>query len=102
MGSTIPFLERDLPLSKKTGGVFLDNNWGINGIGDAEEEIKGYYLLSYIPPEKTFSESDKEKYHSIKIKVKRRGASVHTRDGFFGNPTVLEAPAESACVAKTP
>jgi len=92
-GEYISSSGRDLPLSEKTGGLFLDNNWSLNGIGDAQEEIKGYYLLSYIPPEKTFSESGKEKYHSIKIKVKRRWASVHTRDGFFGNPSVLETPA---------
>jgi VWFA-related protein len=86
---------RDLPLSKKTGGLYLDNNWFINGIGDAQEEMKGYYLLSYIPPEKTFSKSGKEKYHSIKVKVKRTGATVRTRDGFFGNPIDLETPAET-------
>jgi hypothetical protein len=50
-------------------------------------------LLSYIPPENTFSESGKEKYHSIKIKVNRRFATVRTRDGFFGKPAVVEAPA---------
>ena len=55
--------------------------------------MKGYYLLSYIPPEDTFSKSGKEKYHSIKIKVKRTGATVRTRDGFFGKPADLEASA---------
>jgi VWFA-related protein len=83
----------ELPLSRKTGGIFLDNNYFINGIGDLEDEIKGYYLLSYIPPEKTFFQSGKTKYHKVKIKVKRKGASVHTRDGFFGEPAVLETPA---------
>jgi VWFA-related protein len=83
----------DLPLSRKTGGLFLTNNWAINGIGDAQEETKGYYLLSYIPPENTFSESGKEKYHSIKVEVKLIGARVRTRDGFFGKPAVVEAPA---------
>ena len=83
----------DLPLSRKTGGLFLKNNWSINGIGDADKEMKGYYLLSYIPPENTFSKSGKEKYHSIKIKVNRRFATVRTRDGFFGKPAVVEAPA---------
>jgi len=92
-GEYFSSISRDLPLSKKTGGLFLDNNWFINGIGDAQEEIRGYYLLSYIPPENTFSKSGEEKYHSIKIKVKRKGANVHSRDGFFGNPIDLEAPA---------
>jgi VWFA-related protein len=92
-GEYLSSISRDLPLSRKTGGLFLDNNWFINGIGDAQEEIRGYYLLSYIPPENTFSGSGEEKYHSIKIKVKRKGANVHFRDGFFGNPIDLEAPA---------
>ena len=94
-GEYNPATGRDLPLSRKTGGLFLDNNWFVNGIGDAQEEIKGYYLLSYIPPENTFSGSGKEKYHPIKINVKRKGANVHSRDGFFGNPSELEAPAET-------
>jgi VWFA-related protein len=92
-GEYDPRFGTDLPLSGKTGGLFLTNNWFINGIGDAQEEIKGYYILSYTPPENTFSKSGKEEYHSIKIKVKRKGANVHTRDGFFGDPSVLEAPA---------
>jgi VWFA-related protein len=95
VGEYDSYYGRDLPLSRKTGGLFLDNNWFINGIGDVAEEMKGYYLLSYIPPENTFSKSGKEKYHSIKVKVKLTGATVRTRDGFFGNPTDLEAPSET-------
>ena len=82
-----------LPLSPKTGGLYLENNFFINGIGDLEEEMRGYYLLSYIPPPDTFSKSGENKYHNIKIAVKRKGVTIHTRDGFFGNPAVLEAPA---------
>ena len=84
-----------LPLSQKTGGLYLENNFFINGIGDFEEEMKGYYLLSYIPPANTFSRSGRNRYHNIKIKVKRKGANVHTRDCFFGAPAVLEAPTAS-------
>ena len=81
-----------LPLSRKTGGVYLDNNFFINGIGDLEEEMKGYYLLSYIPPAYTFSRSGKTAYHDIEIIVKRKGLTIRTRDGFFGEPAVPDAP----------
>ncbi len=81
---------RPLPLSQKTGGLFLTGrNFFVNGIGDADEEMKGYYLLSYIPPEKTFDPNSTASYHRVKIKVKRPGCTVHTRDGFYGT---LKAP----------
>jgi len=76
---------RPVPLSQKTGGLFLTgNNFFVNGIGDANEEMKGYYLLSYIPPEKTFSKDSPNGYHKVRIKVKRPGCEIHTRDGFYG------------------
>jgi len=74
-----------LPLSKKTGGVIVtDSNYFLNGIGPAEEELKGYYLLSYSPPAKTFDDNHRNVYHHIRVKVKRPGIQVHSRDGFFG------------------
>jgi VWFA-related protein len=80
---------KDLPFSKITGGVFLKGPsfWHSDtGIGKANELLKGYYLLSYIPPEDTFFDDEKPSnfkgYHKIKIKVKR-GHAYH-RDGFYG------------------
>ncbi len=82
------------PLPQKTGGLFLtDSNFFLNGIDDVNDALKGYYILSYAPPETTFKPSRKNVYHRIRIKVKRRGAAVHTRDGFYG---VAEAPEEPA------
>ncbi len=76
---------RRIPLSQKTGGMFLTgNNFFVNGIGDLEEEIKGYYLISYTPSADTFKRDGHRIYHKIRIKVKRTGCEVHTRDGFFG------------------
>jgi VWFA-related protein len=76
---------RPVPLSQKTGGLFLTgNNFFVNGIGDANEEMKGYYLLSYVPPEKTFGSNNPNAYHKVKVKVKRQGCEIHTRDGFYG------------------
>lgn len=79
--------ERRNPLPQKTGGLFIENiNFYGSGIGDVNNALKGFYLLSYAPPESTFKENRKEVYHRLKIKVKRKGANVHTRDGFYGLP----------------
>ena len=73
------------PLPAKTGGVLIENsNFFLDGIGkETESLMKGYYLVSYAPPESTFNSDDKEIYNQIKIRVKRRGVQVHTRDGFY-------------------
>lgn len=79
--------ETRLPLSQKTGGLFLENsNFFVtrSGIGRVNEELKGYYLLSYTPPSSTFNPARRGFYHRIKIKVKRPGSQVHARDGFYG------------------
>jgi VWFA-related protein len=81
------------PLPRKTGGLFIkDTNFFVDGIGEVNDALKGYYILSYVPPETTFKPSRKDIYHRIKIKVKRRGATVHTRDGFYGVPETAEKP----------
>jgi VWFA-related protein len=74
------------PLPAKTGGVLIqDSNFFLNGIGKKTENLlKGYYLVTYSPPESTFKPDSKEKkYQWTKINVKRRGAVVHARDGFY-------------------
>jgi VWFA-related protein len=81
--------ERDsqtrIPLSKKTGGLFIkDFNWFADGIGAVQEELKGYYMLTYIPPSTTFRPEFGNIYHPIQIKIKRPGSEVHARDGFYG------------------
>jgi hypothetical protein len=80
---------RPIPLSEKTGGLFVtDSNFFStpSGIGRASEMIKGYYIITYIPPSDTFSKNSKNDYIEIKVKVKRSGCEVHTRSGFFRAP----------------
>jgi VWFA-related protein len=87
------------PLPQKTGGLSLSNtNFFTDGIGEVSDALRGYYMLSYTPPETTFKANRKEIYHRIKIKVKRRGAEVHSRDGFFG----VSDTAEEEAVAQNP
>ena len=73
------------PLWGKTGGILIENsNFFLEGIGKKTESLmKGYYLISYVPPPNTFNQGDKETFNKIKIKVKRRNAQVYTRDGFY-------------------
>jgi len=83
------------PMPGKTGGISVANsNFFVNGIGDeVSNALRGYYLLSYAPPPNTFKSNRKNIYHRIKIKVKRHGATVHSRDGFYGTPEPEEEPA---------
>jgi hypothetical protein len=78
-----------IPLSKKTGGLFVQlSNFFIHGIGSANEMLKGYYLLTYAPPPNTFKSNNR--YHHLKVKVARPGSRVHARDGFLGTADTSE------------
>ena len=88
------------PLPAKTGGIIVtDSNFFLDGIGkDADNMIAGYYLLSYIPPPNTF---DRDVYRSVSVKVKRKGAVVHTREGFYSrteSKTDSNTPSENPLV----
>jgi VWFA-related protein len=73
-------------LAERTGGIYLtNNNFFLDGIGrDANNMIAGYYLVSYVPPPDTFDPDRKSVYNRVEVKVKRKGATVYTRDGFYG------------------
>ena len=74
------------PLVIKTGGLNIaDTNFFVDGIGkEANSMIAGYYLISYIPPPGTFEPvNGKDVYHRVKVNVKRTGAAVYTREGFY-------------------
>jgi VWFA-related protein len=81
-------------LARKTGGIFTRNeNFFLNGVGnEVEEEMKGYYLLSYVPPANTFDKKDQRFYHKIEINVRQHGSLVFTRDGFWAKPGIAEMP----------
>jgi VWFA-related protein len=74
-------------LAEKTGGFFTFNTNNINqGINNVLTDMTGYYLIGWNPGGGTFdSAKAKELYHRIKIRVKRPGLTVRTRDGFYGN-----------------
>ena len=66
-------------IARQTGGFLVrnSNDFGLNRIADDQ---KGYYLLGYRPSDETFN----RQFHHIKVKVKGRGLSLRTREGFYG------------------
>lgn len=87
--------EKYIPLSQKTGGIIVENsNFFTHGAAPVQEAMSGYYLLSYVPPKEPSNET-RSVYHRIRLRTKRSGGKVHTRDGFFG-------PSHSADFAVVP
>lgn len=73
-------------ISEETGGLFLQGSNDINGaLRTVVEDGEGYYLIGYQPDEATAAEikSGNEKYHRIRVSVKRTGLRVRSRTGFF-------------------
>ncbi len=66
-------------ISSRTGGfmVFNSNDFGF---GRVMNDQQGYYLIGYRPSEETFN----RQFHHIKVRVKPRGLTVRTRQGFYG------------------
>ena len=66
-------------IARQTGG-FLIRNSNDFGLPKVMEDQNGYYLIGFRPSEETFNRN----FHHIKIKVKGRGLTVRTREGFYG------------------
>ena len=74
-------------LAKETGGMFIhDTNDISRGLGEVLADQQGYYLLGYSPDSGTFDQKTGKKFHSVKVRLKRPGLQVRTRNGFFGVP----------------
>ena len=66
-------------LANATGGVASVNTNNFKaGLEKILARSRGYYLLGYSPSEKFDA-----KFHKISIKVKREGAHVYAREGYF-------------------
>lgn len=71
-------------LAEQTGGVAIKDNNDFNlGIEKILNNQKGYYLIGYTPDGDTFDPA-KRRFNKFTVKVKREGATVHYRNGFFG------------------
>lgn len=77
-------------LARETGGFAVLNNNDINvGVTRVMKDNESYYLLGFDPDDEQFDVKYRNKYHSIKVKLKRPGLQVRTRAGYFGVPETL-------------
>ena len=66
-------------IARQTGG-FMVRNSNDFGLKKVMQDQEGYYLIGFRPAEETFNRN----FHHIKIKVKRSGLTVRSREGFYG------------------
>src|SRR5258708_812161 len=83
-------------LAEQTGGfaVFNTNDLA-RGLGRITDDVRGYYVIGYVPPDGTFvRQGQKPQLHKISIDVKRPGVRVKTRKEFLGvsDPPDIASP----------
>ena len=66
-------------IARQTGG-FLIRNSNDFGLRRVMDDQRGYYLIGYRPGDETFN----RRFHHIKARVKGRGLTLRTREGFYG------------------
>lgn len=70
-------------LAKETGGLAIYNNNDLSSGIEKMLDDQSYYLIGYQPDAETFDPA-KRKFNKLTVKVKRDGARVRYRSGFFG------------------
>ncbi len=70
----------------QTGGRAIVNNNDIAlGLKIISDDLRGYYVIGYNPPDGTFAAPGKTpRFHNVSVTVKRPGLRVRTRKGFLG------------------
>jgi VWFA-related protein len=87
-------------LAERTGGrAILNSNDVAGGLRRIGDDLRGYYIIGYNPPEGTFAEPGKTpRFHKLSLKVRRPGVRVRTREGFLGEsdaaPRAASTPEE--------
>jgi VWFA-related protein len=79
-------------LAKETGGFPIINQNDISGGVNKILEDQSYYLVAYQPDAETF-DPNVRRFNKIEIKIKRDGAKVRYRSGFFTSPKTAEETA---------
>jgi VWFA-related protein len=70
-------------LSAQTGGLLIQSTNDLDGaFRRIEEDIRNHYVLTYTPSNAKFD----GRYRTIEVKVRRPGAVVHARHGYFALP----------------
>lgn len=73
-------------LAEGTGGTFVRNNNHLDdGVRRILEGEKSYYLIGFRPDDELFDPvRGRVRFNKLSVKVKRDGARVRTRNGFYG------------------
>ena len=81
-------------LAEQTGGfAVLNTNDLARGLGRITSDLRGYYVIGYVPEDGTFAARGKTaRFRKIAITVKRPGLRVKTRKEFLG----ISDPQETA------
>ena len=76
-------------LAGETGGLFIGgtNNPGAR-LRQVDEDLHGYYLLSYSPKNQDFN----GQFRQINVKVNRPGVEVQARKGYYALDTSYDTP----------
>lgn len=77
-------------LADQTGGFLIANSNDLRGgFTRIDTDMRNYYVLTYVPTNATFD----GRFREIGVKVKRSGARVRARKGYYAvRPTVSGAP----------
>jgi VWFA-related protein len=76
-------------LSKATGGFLIgDSNDLALGLHKLGEDTRHYYEVAYAPGDPRYD----GRFHRVSVKVKRPGASVQSREGYFAIPHAVGEP----------
>ena len=67
-------------LAEQTGGRAFDAETAVAGLARLSHDLDAYYALSYQP-----AKAD-GRFHAVEVRVKRRGALVHTPPGYWSPP----------------
>jgi VWFA-related protein len=74
-------------ISYETGGFLIRNTNDLNvGLRRVDEEMRGYYLLSYRPTNPVFD----GKFRQIRVEVRQQGLTVRARTGYYAIPRGFE------------
>jgi VWFA-related protein len=79
-------------LANQTGGMFLSQSNDLNReIAKVENDLDSYYLIGFSPAPNSLARYSPP-FHTIQVRVKRRGLHVRSRRGFLGLPDSFAGP----------
>ena len=83
-------------LAEQTGGFAVMNTNDLGrGLGRIADDVRDYYVIGYVPDDRTFTRvGNRAKLHNVSVTVRRRGVRVKTRKSFIGVSDAEDAPSQ--------